>query len=187
MSVWLNGIEQTWKGSFVTDDTVWEDMHFPATTINPPGAETDPDFDFTEIGWLFAPAGIEILFLVATLPNSYAQGTSIRPHIHWEATTADAGNILWRISHRWRNEGQVAPDFTDSDCLCAAGEESDVMKQSNFAEISKPDALISSVLDIKLSRQGSDGTDTYPADARFKKFGINFRMNSVGSREEWVK
>jgi len=69
----------------------FDDLRFPATAINPPGAVNDPGFDATNGGWLFDAVATEVLFLIVQMPHSWKEGTSIEPHIHWQKTTSDAG------------------------------------------------------------------------------------------------
>ena len=181
----VNGIVTTGATPLLMEDTVWEDLRFPATNINPPGQVADPDFDTTNVGWLFDAGGTEILYIVAQLPHSYKEGTNLRCHVHWNPTNTNGGNVLWRISYRWRNNEDAAVGFTDVDVTAVANGTAGKLQFNLFADLVKADAEISSILDIKFQRIG--GSDTYNADALFKEFDIHFEKNTVGSREPWIK
>jgi hypothetical protein len=185
MTVYRNTNKLVQAQEFELTDTVWDDLRFPATAVNPPGLASDPTFDSINVGWLFDDSSTEVLFLVAQLPHSYKEGTNLHCHVHWEPTNTNTGNVLWRMSYRWRNNLKVAPSFADVDITVAANGTANKIQLDEFAEISNTDALISSMLDIKLQRIG--GSDTYNANARFKEFDIHFEINTLGSREEVVK
>ncbi len=181
----VGGIITTGETPLLMQDTVWEDLRFPATVINPPGQVADPDFDVTNIGWLFDSGGTEILYIIAQLPHSYKEGTNLCCHVHWNPTNTNTGNVLWRISYRWLNDEETAGAFTDVDITAVANGTAGKSQTDIFADLVKADAVISSILDIKLQRIG--GSDTYNADALLKEFDIHFEKNTLGSREPFIK
>ena len=106
---------------FTGDATVWDDIRAPATAINPPGQVSDPDWDNTNGGWLFDPAGTEILYIILQFPHSYKEGSNVDPHVHWMPTNTQPGSVLWRIEYKWTNiDGTDAGATTDVDLLAAA-------------------------------------------------------------------
>jgi len=179
MSRWANGRE------VLTDPRVspvlWDDVLFPATAVNPPGAEADPDWDMTNVGWLFDASGTEVLQIIAQLPHRYAEGGDIYPHVHWQPTTTNTGNVLWRLEYRWLNNGETAGSWTTADLTVAANGTAYTYQIDTWEPFSKANAEISSMLDIKLSRVG--GSDTYTGEALLKEFDIHYPVDSMGSDE----
>lgn len=168
-------------------DVAWDYLRFPATSINPPGATGDPDFDTTDIGFLFDANTVETIYMIAQLPHSYIEGSELRPHIHWEPTSTGTGDVVWRLSYRWRNNGEAAGSFTTISLVTAADGNADTLNIDSFSALTKTDAHISSMLDMKLERFATATTDTYAADARLKEFDLHFQLNDLGSSQEYIK
>ena len=171
----------------------WEDLRFPATAINPPGQASDPDFDTTNGGWLFAAVGTELLFLIAQLPHAWVTGRDLAPHVHWQKTTSAAGNVVWRLSYKWAPIGAVMDAaFTDVDAstVAAGTPDNDTADEhliTPFTALSGTGKGISDMLVMKLARIGGDAADTYGADARLLEFDIHYEVDSFGSNQEFVK
>lgn len=178
----------TVAGNFSMTDTQWEDLRAPATGINPPGQEADPDWDLSNIGWLFDASGIEVLHIIMQMPHSWKQGSNIRPHIHWQPTTTNTGGVYWRMKYKWTNVGDTDAGSWTTIYVVDPGDGTAYKHQiAAFEEIVGTGKTISSILSIEISRQGGEGTDTYTADALFKEFDIHYEVDSNGSDEEYVK
>ncbi len=178
-------IEPDGTARFVGAATVWDDLRAPATAINPPGQISDPDWDNTNGGWLFDDGGTEILWIVLQFHHSYKEGSDIVPHLHWQPKTTGSGNVLWRIEYKWTNrEAADAGSFTQVDLLTPADGTAFKHQEDKFAAQSGSGKTISSIITIKLSRIGGDGTDTYSGDALLKEFDIHFEIDRIGSIAE---
>jgi hypothetical protein len=175
------------NGVYINIAGLWDDMRFPVVAINPPGQGSDPTYDVNELGYLFSANGTETLHIIAQMPHTYKEGSDIRPHVHWEPTNVNINNVVWRFSYRWRNNGETIGAWIDVDIQAAAAGIADTLQVNTFGSITKVDAKISSMLDIKLSRIGGDANDTYNADARLKEFDIHFQKNTNGSFLETIK
>ena len=118
----------------------WDDLQFPAASINPIGAVSDPTVDTTETGLpgtlLFAGNADNMIAGVALMPHSWALGTSIHPHIHWMLPVASSAVVDWAFYYRHiGNPGDtmgawvgpsvpvsaIAGDVTVQDCNLATG------------------------------------------------------------------
>ena len=166
----------------------WDDVRAPATAVRVPGVAGDPDYDSTNLGYLFDGAATETIQVIMQLPHSYMEGTSVHPHIHWEPTTTDSGNVYWQLEWRWRNNGETAGAFSAIALIAEVSGTADKLQIDGFGGIDKDDAKISSILEFKLSRLGDDASDTYNSkDARLKEFDIHFRVDGSGSRQEYRK
>lgn len=169
----------------------WDDVRVPANAVNVHGAIGDPDWDDANIGWLFNDTLTEQLQLVVQLPHGIDGSAGIVPHLHWEPTTTGTGDVYWQMSYRWKNnyETPAITSWTDVSVVSTAGGTAYVPQIASFGTITKTgdEPGLSSILDIKLSRVGGNGSDTYVGDALFKEFDIHVLFDSMGSREELTK
>lgn len=171
-----------------TDFPLWDDLRFPATAINPPGAASDPDWDVTDGGWLFDPGSTEVLYLVAQLPHTWIEGSTLKPHVHWEKSTSAAGNVLWQLRYEWSSIGQVrstlttlnasTPEISDQDTA-------DLHAITPLGDIDGTGRGISDMLMMRLERVGGNPADTYDADVRLLEFDIHFQIGRIGTEEQF--
>lgn len=183
----LKYLELYGENPIVMEDTVWDDLRFPATAINPPGQVSDPDWDATIGGWLFDSGSTELIYLIVEMPHTWKQGTSLFPHVHWTKTSAASGNVLWKLQYRWIVEGGVMD--ADWTTLTGSTVEEDTPDNDLANEylvtpigiIVPPGKVISDVLIMHLSRVGGDGLDTYGADARLTVFDVHIESERPGT------
>lgn len=170
------------------DATVYDDLRFPATQLRVNPATSLPNFDYTEIGFLFDDGSTETLYIIAQMPHSWKEESTIYPHVHWMPTSTNTGSVLWRMEYKWVSIGDTTPgSFTSIDILDAADGIALKHQIAPFPAISGVGKGLSSILSIKLSRVGGDASDTYTADALLKEFDIHYEIDTLGSREEYVK
>jgi len=174
--------------------TVWDDLRFPASSVNPPGQASDPDISATNGTLLFDATGTELVFFQVQLPHAWKAGTNIKPHVHWAKTTSAAGNVLWRLNHKIAALGGTFGDFSDDDDALTVVPSFPDTNAANkhlltsFSEIDMSGIdTVSAMLLIKLSRVGGDAADTYGADAELFEFDIHYEIDQIGSREEYTK
>ena len=87
-----------------------EDLRFPAVTGLRNPATAKPDYDYTNIGFLFDPDTAEAIYIIAQMPHDWVAGGSIYPHVHWMPTTTNAGSVVWTMAYKWTNEGDADAD-----------------------------------------------------------------------------
>lgn len=172
------------KGELVPQ---WDDLTSPPSDLFVPGVPNLPDFDPVNVGVLFDAAATETVYFSQQLKHSYKEGSNIIPHIHWEPTNTNTGNVYWRLEYNWKNIGESDPGWTTINILQAAGGEALVTQIASFGEIDGTGKEISSTISYKLSRIGGDGTDTYNVDALVKEFDTHFQMDTRGSVQETSK
>ena len=63
-------------------NSCWDDLTFPATAINPPGAASDPGRETTTGLLLFDAAGVELIYCLAQMPHKWKEGTAIQLFQH---------------------------------------------------------------------------------------------------------
>ena len=164
--------------------TVWEDLRFPATAINPAGAVTAMTFDTTNLGFAaMNSSSTQSIAIIAQMPHSWKVGSEIHPHIHWEPKSTDTGSVLWRLEYKWANiNGNEPTDWTTLDVLDPGDGTAFKHQMVSFANISGTGKTISSILSIKISRVAGDATDTYNGEALLKEFDIHFEIDTLGPR-----
>ncbi len=174
-------------------DPQWDDLRFPASAVNPPGQASDPDFDTTNGGWLFDDNSTEIVFLMAQMPHAWRQGTTLKPHVHWQKTTSAGGDVYWQLDYKKAPIGEVMDAaFTTiySTTVATGTPDNDTANEhliTPLGDIAMPGGELSDMLIMKLSRFGSNGADTYGADARLLEFDIHYEIDGFGSGREFIK
>lgn len=171
------------------DNARWDDLRFPATAINPPGQASDPDWDVSNGGWLFDSGSTEVLYLIAQLPHTWSEGTTLKPHVHWEKTTSAAGDVLWQLRYEWASIGEVRSALvTINEATAAvASDVADTHQITALGDISGAGRGISDMLVMRIERVGGNAGDTYGADARLLEFDIHHQVDARGSAEEFAK
>lgn len=142
------------------------------------------------------------IFFNMQMPHTW-DGSSIHMHVHWIGNVADTTAAPnWGLEYAWKDFGQVFGDttiiYTDGKNYntIGGGYSADVVAythyKSKFAAISPGTTAgyISSIMGCRLFRFSGDATDTYNADGN--KCGLlyidaHFRINSIGSNQEYIK
>ena len=177
---------------FNNTQTLFDDLRFPASAINPPGAASDPDYDTGSGGWLFDAGTTEVLYVIGQLPHRYKEGSTLYPHVHWEKTTSASGDVMWRLRYNWSRIGEVRTSLTtiSGTSVVAATPDTDEADKhliTAFPDISGTSSQISDMLVMRLERVGGNASDTYGADARMIEFDIHYELDPGGSRQEFIK
>jgi len=171
----------------------WDDLSFPATSVNPPGLASDPDWDSVNGGWLFDATSTELLYTIGEMPHAWFEGGVINPHVHWQKTTAAAGNVMWRFSYRMAPIGEVWDasftniDVSEESSLTPDDDTADRHLLTEFGPIDMTGYKMSHTLVMKVARIGGDAADTYAADARLLEFDIHYQIDYWGSEVEFEK
>lgn len=168
----------------------WEDLRFPAQSINPTGITGAAGMDTTETGFpgtlLFDAATPEMCAGVAQLPHGWRIGSSVRPHVHWAKTSSAAGTVIWLFYYRvasvggtfgaWQGPVTGTHDVSDSDTANKHALDS-------FGDISMTGHTESCIMAWRVYRDAA--TDTYAADARLFEFDIHYQVQKLGTESEY--
>lgn len=172
----------------------WDDLRFPAQNLRIPGTGTPPGTEAATGFLLFGASSTELVGGIAQMPHAWREGSTIKPHVHWQKTTSAAGNVLWRLDYEIVNNGAVAPmaygSQIESASPVAGTPDNDTANEiliTSLGDIAMSGISISGHLLWKLSRVGGDASDTYGADARLLEYDIHFQIDSRGSIEEFTK
>jgi len=169
---------------------VWDDLRFPAQSINPPGTLDGPTVDATETGFpgtlVFVGNADRILCGVGQLPHSYQKGTPLRPHIHWSKLTGSANAVTWELFIRILGFAGDAPGAWSSalPVVTTIGDPTvtDQLLISTFGEVTMTDQRESSMFGWRLYRRGS--TDADNASVRLFEFDVHFQIDKLGTIPE---
>ena len=174
--------------TYRTTGTKWEDLRFPAVGVNFLGVLSPPDRDANDGNALFDASSIETIAITAQLPHSWHEGSELRPHVHWCKTTSNAGTVLWSMTYRWANAGQVFPAYSGAiTAESVVGHDDTLDKHAidKFAAIDGDSKKVSSMLLVTLGRLATG--DTYPDDAKLLEFDIHYLSENEGTDEEFSK
>lgn len=174
--------------------TVWDDLTFPATMINPSGATLDPPTFEQEHGWALFPDGsIKLFATLVQMPHRWKAGSRLYPHVHWHKTTTGVGDVTWRLEYKWANIGDVLDaNWTtlESSIPIAVTADTNTTRKhliTDWPSIDATGKTISSMLLCRVSRVGSGASDTYGGDAALLSFDIHIEIDSLGSSTEYSK
>jgi len=168
----------------------WDDLRFPAATVNPPGAASDPDRDTTDGNLLFDGASTELVLFLALMPHKWKDASDIKPHVHWSKTTSAAGDVLWRLEYQIAEPGSAfsgswtaLTDVTDAVAGTPDNDTADEHLISSFDDIDMSGITTTApIIKFKLSRIGGDASDTYNgADAKLLEFDVHYQIDSRGT------
>jgi len=173
--------------------TTWDDLRFPANSINPPGGIGGAAVDTADspfIGTLlFDSNTTEIVAGQAQMPHKWKLGSLISPHVHWSPTSISTGSVVWQFdcdvasaheafSGTYTTSGSVAiyADGTINNHIV-----------SDIIDLDMTGKGLSAIILWRISRIGGSASDTYPDDARLLEFDIHYEIDSLRSNEEYVK
>lgn len=185
-------IDESGNIQLMGNATVWEDMRFPAYSLNPVGSASDAvlDSSSTFMGTLlFADGATKVCCGQAQFPHQMRENSILKPHIHWSPTVSTPGSVLWRLEYQIAPVSGAFPgSYTVMDILAPAGATANAHLTKSFGDIFGAFGVgLSAMMVWKLSRVGADVSDTYGADARLLEFDIHYEIDSIGSKEEWAK
>lgn len=183
-----------WSPLFPLTTTVWDDYVVPIVGANATGASAPALIKVNDDGagstGVFAynfihTAEREVMFILQ-LPHRVKAGTSVKPHIHWEAGTAGAGNVIWGLEYVISNIGVAAGGTTIIKTAATATSGAVKTQQiTGFPEIVGTNIKESTLINCRLFRDATNVLDTYAAGAIALNFDIHFRVEKLGSVEEY--
>lgn len=172
-------------GDMSYSDTYWDDLFVPLTTTRV-GSNSKPDFDYTNIGYLFPNNdAAEILYFIIQFPHRWKTGTTVFPHVHWRQAANQTP--VFKLDYKWYSIGEAPPaNFSTytMDQLAVTYTSGTLHQISNGAAgISGAGKGISSIMVCKLYRQDS----AYTGDCLVDQFDIHHEIDAPGSRTEYTK
>jgi len=175
------------------DAVAWEDLRFPVSNLRVNPANSKPDVDANTGCYFFDPTTPERVTAQVQLPHAWKEGTVIVPHVHWAKTTAQAGDVTWRLEYRKCPIGGILQgDWTQVDVTGVVEDTPDDNTAyrhliTSFGQLDMTGNKISDMILVRIWRQADAITDTYPADAVLAEFDIHYQLDYAGSRQEFIK
>ncbi|MDD5530889.1 MAG: hypothetical protein PHX21_12800 [bacterium] len=129
----------------------------------------------------------EQAYFAIQMPHSYAESTSIYPHVHWAGALTDTGKIKWQIEYTWAS---IESNFVAPSTISAIDTMDVIWKHEvcYFPAITgSNNKTISSMIMCRIFRNPADASDTYQGDAALLEVDFHFIQNTMGSRTEKVK
>lgn len=135
--------------------------------------------------YLFAPDQNEELFFAAQMPHSWAEGTEIRPHIHWAPLEAGSGNVRWGLEYTIASPFEI---FAETETIYGTSTVQDPYAHQITdldPDIDMTGRNISSMLKARVFRDAVN--DTYNFEAALLEIDIHYQIDGLGSKEEFSK
>lgn len=169
-------------------DTYWDDLRFPVSGINPPGAVSDPALDTTDGRLSFSATATNMIAIQVQMSHSWKEGTSIIPHLHWSPTSSNTGNVKWELQYKIANVNDVFPaSWTTITVLSAGSGVADTHQIGSFGEVDMTGKTLSCMILMLISRLGADPQDTYSAACKLNEVDIHYQIDAIGSDAEYTK
>lgn len=165
----------------VVDSVRWDDLVSGPLLARLPN--DDPaTFNEDSITVDFAASGTDIALFQFQLSHSTVQDTAydLDLHVHW--IQQDTGSVKWVANYSITNVGGGSSAFVNSTRNVSEFEYSsgNLHQISSVLLIPSETVGISSIVRVKLIRQGSDGSDTYTGVARVLSVDIHYPRDVNG-------
>jgi hypothetical protein len=191
---WCDGTNLIAQDDFIhLASPVWDDLRFPATGINPPGAAADPGRSTTTGLLEFSGSADNIICGVAQMPHSWKEGSALGPHLHLRFPTSATANTRWKLEY---DVASPAGNFTNNSGTWSDGGTITVANPENvkkhvladFTDIVMTGKTFSTIVLWRITRLAStDAADNDTSAVELLEFDIHFEIDSMGSVEEYSK
>jgi hypothetical protein len=166
----------------------WDDFSVPLTR-DKQGANSKPDYDFTNCGLLFPnDDATEIVYLTFQMSHSKKLDTDIHLHVHY--VQDEAGTPVFKIDYRWYNNGVAVPagwttiSTGDGSGPVFSYDSGAILQILPFPTISPPsNEAVSSNLDVRFYRDDA----AVAGDVLAKYIDFHYVKDQLGSDDEYEK
>lgn len=135
----------------------------------------------------------EVFFTMQT-PHAW-DGDDISMHVHWTpAATEDSTEVIWGLEYCWKDIGEI---FGDTDIIYSSGvltpDDANITAGrhyiSEFADLTPGTTAdgLSSILIGRIFRYSGDASDTYTNKVGLLYIDAHYKLNSLGSTDEYTK
>ena len=175
----------------------WDDLRFAFHGRNLDKTSGHLDYDVAELGVNFDDSSryndADQIGIIAQMPHNYKFGTNLKPHAHWIQNQDEVPNAL--LKYRIYDNGEVPGSWILAAPTGIAFEyEQNALQIIIFPEIDMSTVTgVSSFIDIKMYRDASNasglfsGSDDYSGNVLMKEFDFHYQIDSLGSRQEYIK
>jgi hypothetical protein len=168
----------------------WKDIIVPGSLLGAAASAPDPvNLPGTTTIKVFGFDGattLEQLYGQFEMPHDYKEGSLLSPHVHWCASTAASGSVVWNMDYAWANPSGTFVSGTISGDG-ATTSTSGVHLISDLTDVTITGLKIGGILAFRLWRDPTVSGDTYEADACLLSVGAHYVMDTLGSDSEFTK
>lgn len=196
---YLGSTADTAYNSRFNPTVYWDDLRIPVNSVRVQGVSNIPQWDAFKTGlqllW-FDATTMEQVFFSIQMPHGYRLKTDILAHVHWVPASNGSANqkVSWGLEYALSEIGDVFPSTTtiygnehvpadvsvvaDKHYLTPIG----TIDGSNITSVS-------AMLSGRLFRDatGAGATDNYTADAGLLEIDFHYQIDSLGSRQLYIK
>lgn len=182
---WLRWLRDLWRSlGFDVDAPIYKDLAVSGAGLNLDGSGASMA---TFVGSVLMPSfpdgSSNASYFGVELPNSYRDGTDLKPFLRWAPSSAAAGAVAWELEVASGGDGDAITTSTTESATSTAPGVSHQVTRADFDDIDGDDLVRGSVLSCRLSRLGGAAGDTYAADAFALTVGFKYQSDGIGSPE----
>jgi len=175
------------------DDTVWDDLRFPASAVRLSGSQPPTATLYKGGSVLSFPDNADkTIYFTVQLPHNYKYGTDLKPHMHLTMPNAGSGagveNIKFDLTYSLANISDAFPaESTLTITADVQNAAADVHGYVPFAAIDGSGIdNVSTMILCSLTRDVSVA-DNYGDDIYLLEIDFHYEIDAIGSDEELTK
>lgn len=180
-------------GNLNLDNAPWDDLKVAASSVKLPASQT-PTWTAMGNGYLlcFADQATEgneerVSFLTQ-MPHKYAEGTDIKPHVHFQLEDDTDCNVRWELTCDWTNVKGTVDDVGAVTADCESGGATTDHEVCGLGTYTGTGKGLSSMFNCTLRRKSSHANDTCNSkDACLMEADFHYQIDTLGSRQEYRK
>lgn len=192
-------------GSFLLygDATQWDDLKVPSIATKLGGSK-DPTFSKIQdngagsqgvFAYLFNQTNEQELYFVVQMPHAWNIGSDIKAHVHWvpDGNGSEGQTVSWGLEYTWSNINATFGATTIIYANDTSSGDTTLLDNKHYltalGTITGTGKTLSSMLLCRVFRDatGALATDDYGNGAWLLEVDFHFEIDSLGSRQEYIK
>ncbi|MFA7247791.1 MAG: hypothetical protein WC169_11545 [Dehalococcoidia bacterium] len=188
----VSNLEEMWL-----TDTVWDDLRVSVNSVKVGASTWEPIWTKMKDNgsgsrgvytYIFNHTTPNEVYFTAQMPHNYKEGTDLHPHVHWCPITSGTGIVRWILEYTISNIDDVFGNTSYSVMEDAgAGTAYTHQMAEGATTISGADLTISNMMMCRLYRDATHANDTYTGSAALLEIDFHYEVDSIGSRQEYIK
>ena len=176
-----------WGDNQFVINPVWDDLNYDPTRSGGPVATRPDDVTINSVFHTeFTSANNQLCGSVGELPHKYNLGTTLSPHAHIflkggesNGTTGVTFTIYWELRQTTgTTSGNSTMSATSAQLATTAGANKLDIEGTDFAGSAETGAQLA----MTIARTAGDAGDIV-----MTTYGVHYQINTLGSREEFIK
>jgi hypothetical protein len=133
-------------------------------------------------------ATVEILSGSFEIPHDWKVDSEIEIHIHWRPSTTGTGNVEWHFDWEYSTpQGAPVPKTALSGVATIPAAQQYWHKLDQIGLINATGFSLGGKIGFNLRRSPSGINDTYGADALLEQIAMHVEIDTLGSRQRYIK